>query len=236
MKKLRFGFTLAEVLITLAIIGVVAAIVMPTVLSSYQYKSVGTKLAKFASTTENAARAYVASNDSFQTTNDSIIDFLNESLVFKSVGTLSASFTPAGTDSISNNYTAAAQASDGSVSNELDTTTNTAALLKDNTYVTFNTTNPVSRYADATKTGSPVFNLIFDPMVSGLPNEVQHTYEFVVTQLGFVYPNTSNDTCLDSIFAADWITTSKMFKSGAQYTQSGASTATNNGCFHTTTP
>jgi prepilin-type N-terminal cleavage/methylation domain-containing protein len=49
MKKFKSGFTLAEVLITLGIIGVVAAIVMPSVMTNYTYKTVGVKLSKFVS-------------------------------------------------------------------------------------------------------------------------------------------------------------------------------------------
>ena len=65
MKKFKSGFTLAEVLITLSIIGIIAAIVMPALISSYQYRTVGVKLSKFLSTTEDAARAYIVSNDVF---------------------------------------------------------------------------------------------------------------------------------------------------------------------------
>ena len=62
------GFTLAEVLITLAIIGIVAAIALPNLIMNNGYKTVGVKLAKFMSTTESAARAYVTSNDVFGST------------------------------------------------------------------------------------------------------------------------------------------------------------------------
>ncbi len=43
----RFGFTLAEVLITLAIIGVVAAMTIPTLVANYQEKSWGTAATVF---------------------------------------------------------------------------------------------------------------------------------------------------------------------------------------------
>ena len=38
MKKLRFGFTLAEVLITLGIIGVVAAMTIPNLIANNKAK------------------------------------------------------------------------------------------------------------------------------------------------------------------------------------------------------
>lgn len=52
MKK--FGFTLAEVLITLGIIGVVAALTMPVLVANHRKKVVETRLAKFYSTMNQA--------------------------------------------------------------------------------------------------------------------------------------------------------------------------------------
>ena len=48
------GFTLAEVLITLAIIGVVAALTIPTLISKYQEKQVVSSLTKIYSTLSQA--------------------------------------------------------------------------------------------------------------------------------------------------------------------------------------
>ena len=48
-KKVKAGFTLAEVLITLGIIGVVAAMTIPTLISGYKKKEYSTKLKKFYS-------------------------------------------------------------------------------------------------------------------------------------------------------------------------------------------
>ena len=42
-KKVKAAFTLAEVLITLAIIGIVAAMTIPTLVSNYQKKTNGSK-------------------------------------------------------------------------------------------------------------------------------------------------------------------------------------------------
>lgn len=50
------GFTLAEVLITLGIIGVVAAITIPSLISNYQKKSTVTQLKKTYATISNAIR------------------------------------------------------------------------------------------------------------------------------------------------------------------------------------
>ena len=53
MKK---GFTLAEVLITLGIIGVVAAMTIPSLLQNHRKKVVETKLKKFYSTINEAVK------------------------------------------------------------------------------------------------------------------------------------------------------------------------------------
>ncbi len=53
-KSLKFGFTLAEILITLAIIGVVAALTLPTLVQNYKKKEYSTKLKKFYSTMQQA--------------------------------------------------------------------------------------------------------------------------------------------------------------------------------------
>lgn len=57
MKKVlksKRAFTLAEVLITLGIIGVVAALTLPSIIQRKTEKATVVKLQKFASTFENA--------------------------------------------------------------------------------------------------------------------------------------------------------------------------------------
>ncbi|MBQ8168441.1 type II secretion system protein, partial [bacterium] len=73
----RRAFTLAEVLITLAIIGVVAAMTIPTLISKYEEKQVVTSLRKFQTTFTQAylkstvdhgfAREWDVSNNSYDT-------------------------------------------------------------------------------------------------------------------------------------------------------------------------
>ena len=53
-NKLKNGFTLAEVLITLGIIGVVAALTIPTLIGNYQKKEVAVRLQKMYNTIQNA--------------------------------------------------------------------------------------------------------------------------------------------------------------------------------------
>ena len=76
---------------------------------------------------------------------------------------------------------------------------------------------------DADQVGRPVWGISFDPMVSGLPSAVNHSYRFVVTELGYVYPNI-NDDCISAIYAADFQTNAKTFKASSK-----------NGCVATTT-
>lgn len=61
--KGRLGFTLAEVLITLGIIGVVATITIPGLMTKYHRHVAETKLAKFDSIINQAVRMSIAEND-----------------------------------------------------------------------------------------------------------------------------------------------------------------------------
>ena len=61
--KTKTGFTLAEVLITLGIIGIVAAITIPGLMTKYHRHVAETKLAKFDSIINQAARMSIAEND-----------------------------------------------------------------------------------------------------------------------------------------------------------------------------
>ncbi len=62
----KSAFTLAEVLITLAIIGVVAAMTIPTLISNYQEKVTVTQLKKMYYTLSNAYRMHIAENGAIQ--------------------------------------------------------------------------------------------------------------------------------------------------------------------------
>lgn len=63
----KFAFTLAEVLITLGIIGVVAALTIPTLIANHQKEVVGTRLKKFYSSFNQAIQMSVAENGDFST-------------------------------------------------------------------------------------------------------------------------------------------------------------------------
>ncbi len=65
MKKI--GFTLAEVLITLGVIGIVAAMTIPTLIQSYKKKVVETRLVNFYSTINQALRLSEVDNGNSST-------------------------------------------------------------------------------------------------------------------------------------------------------------------------
>ena len=200
-NTLKSGFTLSEVLITIAIIGIVAALTLPTVMSSSTYKSLGVKIAKFASTTENASRAYVNANDAFiidkeneENKYKSILDFVNDTFLIEAVGNdntkgdlseIKFNSTPQGIKGT--NY----------------------ITLKDGTLIDIDSaTETLSK-----KYGNPVFSIAFEPNVKGLPSSVQKVYRFTVTELGYVLPS-SADSCLQSIYSQQFSTSQQDFVDG----------------------
>ena len=60
---MRKGFTLAEVLITLGLIGIVASLTLPSLNTSVQKQKVGPSLSKAINTLENANKLALAEND-----------------------------------------------------------------------------------------------------------------------------------------------------------------------------
>ncbi len=62
LKPQKFGFTLAEVLITLAIIGIVAALTIPTLVAKNEKKQLYTQFMKTYNTLSNALSLTVAEN------------------------------------------------------------------------------------------------------------------------------------------------------------------------------
>lgn len=85
MRKSSFqlkAFTLAEVLITLAIIGVVAALTIPNIVQSYKKKAVETKLLKFYTTMQEVVKLSEIENGNkmswiVQDSSHTIEDFYN---------------------------------------------------------------------------------------------------------------------------------------------------------------
>ena len=68
------GFTLAEVLVTIGIIGIVSTLTLPALLQNYQNKVYESSLKKTANTVSNAVQTYMAMEDMSDLTN---ADFYN---------------------------------------------------------------------------------------------------------------------------------------------------------------
>ncbi len=74
--KRKAAFTLAEVLITLGVIGIVAAMTMPTLISKHEKKVYGTKLIQTYSILNQGFRAYLGQNET---------DLLSQTPAFDSI-------------------------------------------------------------------------------------------------------------------------------------------------------
>ena len=78
------GFTLAEVLITLGIIGVVAAITLPTMMQDGKKQQLGTKLAKFQNNIEAAVRPVLIEDNQAFTNSTELGNYLKDEMIYDS--------------------------------------------------------------------------------------------------------------------------------------------------------
>lgn len=208
-KKLKFGFTLAEVLITLAIIGVVAAITIPMLGTSAAYKEVGVKIAKFIASTENSNRAFVASNGNLKNDGTFLKSYVKDSFLFdvnqKKISDLTITLPAATTIKLQNN---------------LSDTDDTSFKLKDGTRIKLYsaaavtgsdpyTPGTLDTYDENTH-GSFVFGIAFDPMVNGLTTKNNKVFRLLVTDIGYIFPDTS-DKCIELIYKNHWVTNRDTF-------------------------
>ena len=108
MRELNFrkhnGFTLAEVLVTLGIIGVVSAMTVPTLVQNYQRKSFVTQLHKVYSEIGQAAERYKSDNNYVSLKESRIVGNKEElnrfvKTYFKVVKDCGGSYTPCFADS-----------------------------------------------------------------------------------------------------------------------------------------
>lgn len=225
MKKIKSGFTLAEVMITLGIIGIVAAITLPSVMSNYQYKTVGVKLSKFMATTEDSSRAYVVGNDSFKNNKDAT-NFINEAFLIKSLEGKQDNgvFKDVNGQNVSMaDYPLYYTVQSNEIKNLPDKYKQSGliATLKDGTNIVVSMVPSNLSYTgthkgvvDTHKVGLPAFNINFAPEVNGLPSTVQSNFNFIVTELGFVLPH-ANDDCLWQIYDDNFVTNAKTFNIGS---------------------
>lgn len=233
MKKFKSGFTLAEVLITLGIIGVIAAIVMPTVMTNHTYKTVGVKLQKMASQLESSARPYVVSNTNFTGSAD-VADFMLNSFIITNNDEIgdpeekdcSANKLEDGKWSMADECGSSTEKEHKVYTFVKDTMPATLSAqndynfpsgddvvvlhLKDGTEILgymigegdYPSTN--DSQINVAQVGEVVFGVAFAPRVNGLPTKIaQPTYRFVVTELGYVYPDRRDD-CMRLIADNDY--------------------------------
>ena len=98
MKRFKKGFTLAEVLITLAIIGVVAAIAIPSVISNSQQQEFKTGLRKAVSVLNSAITMNMAIDGETPYDNANLMGYLMRHMSVMKTGTLSDFYWAGGGD------------------------------------------------------------------------------------------------------------------------------------------
>lgn len=172
MKRKKLGFTLAEVLITLAVIGIVAAVTLPNLMTSYQYNLLGVKLGKFLSNAEAASRAYVAANERI-TSAEALAQFADSAFDYKDMAEVTA-------DNMGDFI-------------ELKDGTQVKFVFTEDAAGEDAETYPLRKY------GTVIANLVFEPRISGLPSTIQHEYTFAMTESGYIYP-ASTDACNTALF------------------------------------
>ena len=183
MKK---GFTLAEVLITLAILGVVAAVTLPNMVQDTKYQQLGVELSKFASTLENAATAYaVGLGGNIQSNNGTINDEVKEFAASTFLTDDGNSFT------VASDYT--------------------PKNIKGGHSIVIWDTSFLPDSVDTNIVGVGAFDITFKPNIKG----INKTFVFTVTTKGYVYPS-STDSCIKDIYDNNWKVTPSMFKTGGK--------------------
>ena len=198
------GFTLAEVLITMGIIGIIAAITMPTVIMNTKYKQLGVKLSKFYSSLYNVTKEYTAYNLEFGSTDD-LLTHLTKSFDFKSIESANGGQSESlGTFAWGYDYPPTKATFDGENRGVLSDNTGIAVQMP---YNGVDYSVPAN-YQNTRKFGTPFARVYFDPNIKGLPSSSQHIFQFLVTTKGDVIPN---DGCVQTIFRNNWIVNSDFY-------------------------
>jgi len=198
MEK-RSGFTLAEVLITLGIIGVVAAMTIPTLINgttAVQYK---TALKKMISSISNAADMNFATDDvtgggvgfdglteagAVTTNRLSLYDLLNRRMQVVSTAT-DASALGTTNPVLSTNYTLFF--TDGMAISYPKAAKNCTAAVD---YVIGNTTNPCKALLDVNGSKGP--NAAIAETTTGTTANIKDRYSVQLVGQSIVYPNGAN--------------------------------------------
>ena len=211
-KILKKGFTLAEVLITLAILGVVAAVTLPNMVQDVKYQQIGAKLAKFNATFENAMTAYVISTGE---------EFPMQSRGYNPVTKLVNMILGIGG---SNPLPYLSNGGNGNTviltSPQLHDIGENYINLKDGSKFVFfvnqrevlNTEADISSSQENAVGPASDVAIVYDPNVKGIPSDGQGVFVFVLTTKGYMYP-IKKDTCLQAIINNDWKVSPSFYKS-----------------------
>lgn len=194
----KLGFTLAEVLITLGIIGVVAALTLPTLITKHKNQVYVNKLKKMVSTLENGVRQ-AAAEESVEVTQSSLFGVLqfyctDMACLSKRYNIINKYFKIVGKDEILHNniQQGAIKFMDGGA---IEYTCNGYDLLID-----INGDEKPNQY------GKDIFRVIFDQ--NGMLHDTDDcshptyymvgdnsTYSFVATSCGLCKNNSDADKC-----------------------------------------
>lgn len=133
MKKLLKGFTLAEILITLSIIGVVAVIILPSIFTNVQKHSLSTQLAKFYSQTQEAIKRYMVINDI-----DTFSEMNADAFVKEYLNIVQVCNTDSATDCFASSYSSISSSVKSYSGLDFITDSGSAYILQDGSVITFN--------------------------------------------------------------------------------------------------
>ncbi len=192
MKK---GFTLSEILITIGIVGVVSAIVVPNISAKITRNTIGSSLARAVELTETGmANIIQTANDRTDEANISTIDSItqddlvgngsNAFITADLFGNVTRSFL--GVDGPINGYTIPNQPNNPQ----------TFKFKKMNAYITFINVQPNPAFGNnnAINRDTVVFQIYLDANGADLPNELgKDIFLFGLTDSGHLVPAGSGD-------------------------------------------
>lgn len=180
------GFTLAEVLITMTILGIVAAAALPNMVNNSKYNQLSAKLAKFSTTLNDATSTYTAAHGDFKD-NSNIISCFATMFKYQKSPEISLNQNSVSTDPLQS-------------PNEI--TGSKGATLKDGTIIKLSS-NPSEEQINKGNIntalfGNPLFAVQFDPKIKG----INRSYIWVVTNKGAAFPA---DDCTKAIISNQFV-------------------------------
>jgi prepilin-type N-terminal cleavage/methylation domain-containing protein len=207
MKSLKKGFTLAEVLITLGIIGVVAALTIPALTQSYQTQVYKSQLKKQMSTVGEAFKQAAIGNGgslagystitwNTNSISDDLINFMKPYFAYQKIcysSQLNASCRPVNT-----NYTTLSGGDISAIGGGVQPIDEPLMILNDGTilyFFTYYLFNPTCTSSGITSTKDGCGSVIIDVNGTKSPNQLGlDTFMFWIGSTGTLVPwGTMND-------------------------------------------